>query len=75
MSCPTKRSVILETTADHADPVDNIVHESGPLSIWITRDLNKRGAPVVCVDARAAHKALSARIPGGHRFGQDPDGQ
>jgi transposase len=42
--------------------VERIVHESGPLSIWLTRELAARGAPVVCIDARAAHKALSARM-------------
>ncbi len=30
--------------------------------IWLTRDLARLGAPVVCIDARAAHKALSARM-------------
>ena len=43
-------------------PVEKMVHESGPLSIWLTRELRVRGAPVVCIDARAAHKALSARM-------------
>ncbi len=38
------------------------MHESGPLSIWLTRELAARGAPVVWIDARAAHKALSARM-------------
>ena len=42
--------------------VERIVHESGPLSIWLTRELVRHGAPVVCIDARAAHKALSARM-------------
>ena len=42
--------------------VERIVHESGPLSIWLTRELVALGAPVVCIDARAAHKALSARM-------------
>ena len=44
------------------DEIEKIVHESGPLSIWLTRELVKRGAPVVCIDARAAHKVLSARM-------------
>ena len=38
------------------------MHESGPLSIWLSRELDRRGVPVVCIDARAAHKALSARM-------------
>ncbi len=61
-SCPTDPSAILKTIADQAGMAEKIVHESGPLSIWLTRELNKRGAPVACIDARAAHKALSARM-------------
>ncbi len=38
------------------------MHESGPLSIWLSRELDRRGEPAVCIDARAAHKALSARM-------------
>lgn len=41
---------------------DRIVHESGMLSTWLTRELDKRGLPVICIDARMAHKALSARL-------------
>ncbi len=61
-SCPTDPDAILRTVSDHAKQVEKIVHESGPLSIWLTRELAKRGAPVVCIDARAANKALSARM-------------
>ncbi len=32
---------------------ERIVHESGPLSIWLTRELTGLGAPVACIDARA----------------------
>lgn len=38
-----------------------IVHESGQLSIWLQRGLVRLGLPAVCIDARRAHKALSAR--------------
>lgn len=60
-SCPTDPNRILRTIADHTGRVEKIVHEPGPLSIWLTCELAQRGAPVVCIDARAAHKALSAR--------------
>lgn len=60
--CPTDPDVILKAISEHAETVEKIVHESGPLSIWLTRTLAQRGAPVVCIDARAAHKALSARM-------------
>ena len=39
-----------------------IVHESGQLSIWLTRQLERLGLPIICIDARLAHKALSARL-------------
>ncbi len=61
-TCPTDPDHICALIAKAAGPVERIVHESGPLSIWLTRELDKRGAPVVCIDARAANKALSARM-------------
>ena len=41
---------------------DCIVHESGQLSIWLQRGLSQLGLPAVCIDARKAHKSLSARL-------------
>lgn len=38
-----------------------IVHESGQLSIWLQRGLKRLGLPTICIDARKAHKSLSAR--------------
>jgi transposase len=38
-----------------------VVHESGQLSIWLQRGLERLGLPVTCIDARKAHKSLSAR--------------
>jgi transposase len=61
-----------ETTSDpdqiasfihkHALDPERVVHESGILAIWLTRELEKRGLPITCIDARLAHKALSGRI-------------
>lgn len=56
------RTRTCKEVSDHAGAVEKTVHESGPLSIWQTREQVKRGAPVVCIDARAANKALSARM-------------
>lgn len=39
-----------------------IVHESGMLSIWLQREMARLGLPATCIDARKAHKALSARL-------------
>ena len=58
----TEPELILSWIEASVGAVERIVHESGPLSIWLTRELAVRGAPVVCIDARAAHKALSARM-------------
>lgn len=39
-----------------------IVHESGMLSIWLQRGMTQLGLPATCIDARKAHKSLSARL-------------
>lgn len=39
-----------------------VVHESGMLSIWLQRGMMRLGLPATCIDARNAHKALSARL-------------
>ena len=41
---------------------DCVVHESGQLSIWMQRGLVGLGLPAVCIDARKAHKTLTARL-------------
>ena len=58
----TDSMLILSWIEERVGTVERLVHESGPLSIWLTRELARCGAPVVCIDARAAHKALSARM-------------
>jgi transposase len=59
---PTEGREIVSWLEGRVGKVKRIVHESGPLSIWLTRELVGLGAPVVCIDARAAHKVLSARM-------------
>lgn len=41
---------------------ETIVHESGQLSIWLQRGFLELGLLAVCIDARRAHKSLSARL-------------
>lgn len=41
---------------------EKIVHESGQLSIWLQRGMVEIGLPAICIDARKAHKSLSARL-------------
>jgi transposase len=55
-------NVIAVFIAARAPDVERVVHESGILAIWLTRELEKRGVPIICIDARLAHKALSGRI-------------
>lgn len=40
---------------------ERIIHESGQLAIWLQRGLTRLGLPAICIDARMAHKSLSAR--------------
>jgi transposase len=61
-SCLTDPGEIFRTISDKAGHVEKIVHASSPFPIWLTRELSKHGAPVVCIDTRAAHKVLQARM-------------
>jgi len=61
-STPTDPTAIPAFVSEHAAHVVRIVHESGQLSTWLSRELLARGAPVICIDARLVHKALSARL-------------
>ena len=61
-STPADPAAVMAFIEQHAPQVERIVHESGQLSTWLSRELLVRGAPVICIDARLAHKALSARL-------------
>jgi transposase len=41
---------------------ETIVHESGQLSVWLQHGFLKLGLSAICIDARRAHKSLSARL-------------
>ena len=58
----TDPDLIAQFISKHAPGVELVVHESGILAIWLTRELEKRSVPIICIDARLAHKALSGRI-------------
>ena len=49
---------------EHAADPERVVHESGILAIWLTRELEKRGLSIICIDARLAHKALRQLLAG-----------
>ena len=59
---PSDPDRIASFIREHAPDHERVVHESGILAIWLTRELEKRGLPIICIDARLAHKALSGRI-------------
>ncbi len=59
---PADPDAIARFLCEKTSSVERVVHESGQLSTWLTRELTRRGVPVVCIDARMAHKALSARL-------------
>ena len=44
----TEPALILSWIGERIGAVERIVHESGPLSIWLTRELAGLGAPVLC---------------------------
>ena len=51
-----------EFIEQHAPNAERVVRESGIMAIWVTRELSRRHVPIICIDARLAHKALSGRI-------------
>lgn len=59
---PSDPDQIAAVLVRHAPDAARILHENGILSIWLTRELEKRGLPIICIDARLAHKALSGRL-------------
>jgi transposase len=61
-SVPTEPDTIAEYLAQNARHAERVVHESGILATWLTRELEARGIPITCIDARMAHRALSARL-------------
>lgn len=61
-SLRTDPDAIAAFIAAKAPAAERVVHESGILATWLTRELEKRGVPITCIDARMAHKALSARL-------------
>lgn len=58
----TDPEVVAKHFAENGIAPDRIVHESGQLSTWLQRGLVRLGLPAVCIDARLAHKALSAKL-------------
>lgn len=61
-TCPTDPEGVAGWFRNRSLTPCRIVHESGQLSIWLQRGLVRLELPATCIDARKAHKALSARL-------------
>mgnify|MGYP000597373700 CR=1 FL=1 len=59
---PTEPDTIGDYLAKEAPNAERIVDKRGKLATRLTRALERRGVPITCIDARMAHKALSARL-------------
>lgn len=57
--CRTTPEAIAETIRDKAPDAELIGMESGALSPYLWHELTAKGLPVVCIEARQAHKTLS----------------
>src|SRR5271156_3554146 len=58
---PSEPTALIAFINAHAPSVIRIGLESGPTSPWLWHSLKAAGLPVVCMDARHAHAALSVR--------------
>ncbi|MHA6766985.1 IS110 family RNA-guided transposase [Sphingobium ummariense] len=58
-SDPGVLAAIIAKKAPHAERVGL---ETGAMSSWLWHELKRTGLPVVCIDARHAHAALSVRM-------------
>ncbi len=59
---PSDPDRIAEYLKEYAPTAQRIGLESGPTSSWLWRELDERGLPAVCIDARHASAALSMQI-------------
>jgi transposase len=58
----TDPDVLAKWLGKHCPGVQRIVLETGPLSTFLYHGLIERKLPVICICARHAKKALSARV-------------
>ena len=58
---PSEPAALIAFIQTHAPRAARVGLESGPTSPWLWHSLKAAGLPVVCMDARHAHAALSVR--------------
>jgi transposase len=61
-SVPSDPEAIAMFIEENAPGVVRIGLESGPTSTWLWTELNARGLPIICIDARHAKAALNMQI-------------
>src|SRR6476661_7364138 len=54
--------VLTDLLSKHAPHAERIGFETGAMASWLWHELKRIGLPVVCIDARHAHAALSVRM-------------
>lgn len=59
---PTDPDALAKIIGERAPGMSRIGLETGMMSSWLWRELNRRGLAVVCIDARHAHAVLSTRM-------------
>ena len=59
---PSDPGVLARVIRKRAPEAERIGFETGCMSSWLWHELKRIGLPVVCVDARHAHAALSVRM-------------
>jgi transposase len=59
---PSDPGALARAVGKRAPGAERIGFETGATASWLWHELKRVGLPVVCVDARHAHAALSARM-------------
>jgi len=54
--------VLAAVIAKKAPNAERVGLETGAMSSWLWHELRRTGLPIVCIDARHAHAALSVRM-------------
>ena len=55
---PTCPDAIVDWLEAHADALERVGMETGPLAVWLWNALTERQVPIVCMDARHASGVL-----------------
>jgi transposase len=59
---PSDPGALAKLLAKRAPTAERIGFETGAMASWLWHELKRIGLPVVCIDARHAHAALSVRM-------------